>query len=76
MAYVKASGRFGFTGLYDRTIALTMREERWRPLIVERLLAGVPRGGTVVDLGAGTGTLAIALAQARPDARAGASPAT
>ncbi|CAA9520909.1 MAG: hypothetical protein AVDCRST_MAG30-3036 [uncultured Solirubrobacteraceae bacterium] len=65
--YVPAAGRFGFTGLYDRTIALTMREERWRPVLRDRVLAEVPEGGRVVDVGTGTGTLAIALAAARPD---------
>jgi ubiquinone/menaquinone biosynthesis C-methylase UbiE len=69
MTYVKANGRFGFNGFYDRSIAITMREQRWRPLLAERLLAQVPQNGTVVDLGAGTGTLAIALAGARPDVR-------
>lgn len=54
-------------GWYDRSIALTMREERWRPLLRDRVLAGVPAGGRVLDVGAGTGTLAIALAAARPD---------
>ncbi len=66
--YVTAAGRFGFTGLYDASIALTMREARWRPVVRERLLAAVPAGGRVLDVGAGTGTLAIALAAARPDA--------
>ena len=65
--YVPASGRFGPTSLYDRSIALTMREERWRPVLRDRVLAGVPEGGRVVDVGAGTGTLAVALAEARPD---------
>lgn len=65
--YVRASGRFGGTSLYDTTIALTMREPRWRPLLVERALAKVPQAGTVVDLGAGTGTISIALAGARSD---------
>jgi SAM-dependent methyltransferase len=65
--YVRASGRVGSTRLYDRSIALTMREERWRPLLVERVLASVPERGRVVDVGAGTGTLAIAIAGARPD---------
>ncbi len=65
--YVTAAGRFGLTGLYDASIALTMREARWRPVLRDRLLAAVPAGGRVLDVGAGTGTLAIALAAARPD---------
>ena len=65
--YVPAAGRFGFTGRYDASIALTMREARWRPVLRDRTLAAVPAGGRVLDVGAGTGTLAIALATARPD---------
>lgn len=65
--YVRAAGRVGSTRLYDRSIALTMREEHWRPLLRDRVLDGVPANGHVVDVGAGTGTLAIAMAQARPD---------
>jgi len=65
--YVTAAGRFGFTGLYDASIARTMREARWRPVLCDALLATVPAGGRVLDVGAGTGTLAIALAAARPD---------
>jgi ubiquinone/menaquinone biosynthesis C-methylase UbiE len=65
--YVRAAGRFGSTALYDASISLTMREERWRPVVRDRVLAGVPEGGRVVDVGAGTGTLAIALADTRPD---------
>lgn len=57
----------GSTRRYDRSIAVTMREERWRPVLRDRVLAGVPPGGHVVDVGAGTGTLAIAIALARPD---------
>jgi ubiquinone/menaquinone biosynthesis C-methylase UbiE len=66
--YVPAAGRAAFTGLYDATLALTMREDRWRPAIVARVAAQTPRDGRIVDVGAGTGTLAIALARARPDA--------
>jgi ubiquinone/menaquinone biosynthesis C-methylase UbiE len=65
--YVPAAGRVGSTQLYDRSIARTMREERWRPLLRGRVLSGVPENGHVVDVGAGTGTLAIALASERPD---------
>jgi ubiquinone/menaquinone biosynthesis C-methylase UbiE len=64
--YVTAAGRIGSTRLYDRTVRLTMREDRWRTPLVGRLLAGVPDGGRVLDVGAGTGTLALALAAARP----------
>lgn len=65
--YVPAAGRVGSTRMYDRSIAVTMREQHWRPLLRDRVLSGVPANGHVVDVGAGTGTLAIALAQARPD---------
>ena len=44
-----------------------MREDQWRPLLRTHVLSGVSDGGYVVDVGAGTGTLAISLAQARPD---------
>jgi ubiquinone/menaquinone biosynthesis C-methylase UbiE len=66
-SYVRAAGRVGSTRSYDRSIAITMREQRWRPLLAARVLADVSVGGHVVDVGAGTGTLAIALANARPD---------
>ncbi|HEU4978978.1 MAG TPA: class I SAM-dependent methyltransferase [Solirubrobacteraceae bacterium] len=67
--YVPAAGRAALTGVYDTVVALTMRERRWRPLLAQRLSAGTPPGGLVVDVGAGTGTLAVAIATARPDAR-------
>lgn len=65
--YVPAAGRVVPTSLYDTAVALTMREERWRPLLVRELLALVPPGGRVLDVGAGTGALSLALAAARPD---------
>jgi len=65
--YVPAAGRVGSTRLYDASIALTMREDRWRPLLRDRALSSVPAQGHIVDVGAGTGTLAISLAVARPD---------
>jgi SAM-dependent methyltransferase len=67
--YVPAAGRAAFTRAYDAILALTMRERRWRPALAEAVLAGLPAAVTVVDVGAGTGTLAIALAAARPYAR-------
>jgi SAM-dependent methyltransferase len=66
--YVPAAGRGAFTGAYDAVLTLTMREGDWRPLLRDRIVAHVPAGGRIVDVGAGTGTLAIAIAAARPDA--------
>jgi ubiquinone/menaquinone biosynthesis C-methylase UbiE len=66
--YVPAAGREIFTGLYDPVVGLTMRERQWRPALVAEVVAALPQGGTVADVGAGTGSFAIALAAARPDA--------
>ena len=65
--YVPANGRFLPTALYDRSIAITMREGAWRPRLVRDVLNGDPR--EVLDLGCGTGTLAIAMARAGGRAR-------
>src|SRR4051812_42577841 len=67
--YVPAAGRAGLTRLYDPVMALTMRERIWRPALLAAVVTGLPRGGCVVDVGCGTGTFAVALAAARPDAR-------
>lgn len=45
-----------------------MRERRFRAAMSERVSASLPAGGTVVDVGCGTGTFGIALAASRPDA--------
>ena len=60
--YVPANGRFLPTSLYDRSIAITMREGVWRPRLVRGVLEGEP--ADVLDLGCGSGTLAIAIAAA------------
>lgn len=65
--YVPANGRFLPTALYDRSIAITMREGAWRPRLVRDVLNGDPR--EVLDLGCGTGTLAVAMARAAGRAR-------
>ena len=65
--YVPAAGRAWLTGGYDAAVALTMRERRWRPALVAAVGADVPRGGAAVEVGCGTGALAIELARARPD---------
>ena len=65
--YVPANGRFLPTSIYDRSIAITMREGAWRPRLVREVLEGEP--ADVLDLGCGSGTLAIAIAAAPGDHR-------
>lgn len=67
--YVPAAGRGFLTRLYDPSIALTMRERRFRGLLADQVVHGLAEGSTVADVGCGTGTFAIALARARPDLR-------
>ena len=69
LTYVPAAGRQAFTRLYDPVVALTMREAAWRPALVERVAASLAPGGVVVDVGAGTGALALPIAARRADAR-------
>ncbi len=67
--YVPAAGRRVFTRLYDPVLARTMREKRFRGEMLRRLEADLPERGTVVDVGCGTGTFALALKERRPAAR-------
>jgi ubiquinone/menaquinone biosynthesis C-methylase UbiE len=60
--YVPAAGRPAFTRLYDPAVALTMREATFRGRLGAQVLAGLAPGAAVVDVGCGTGTLAMALA--------------
>ena len=60
--YVPAAGRPAFTPLYDTVVALTMREATFRGRLRTQVLDGLASEATVVDVGCGTGTLAIALA--------------
>jgi ribosomal protein L11 methylase PrmA len=62
--YVPAAGRPAFPRLSDPAVALTMREATFRGRLGAQVLAGLARGATVIDVGCGTGTHAIALAMA------------
>jgi len=67
-SYVPAAGWKGLTRLYDPIVAATMRERRFRRDLGARASTSLPQGGTLVDVGCGTGTFAIAFADQRPDA--------
>ncbi len=67
--YIPATRWRAFTRLYDPVLALTMRERRFRGLMLRRVEADLPENGAALDLGCGTGTFALALAERRPDAR-------
>jgi ubiquinone/menaquinone biosynthesis C-methylase UbiE len=66
--YVPAARWRVFTRIYDPILALTMREKRFRAEMLRRVGADLPEGGTLVDVGCGTGTFALALKERRPDA--------
>ncbi len=55
------------TRYYDPVVRLTTREATVKRVLVEHV--GVPDGGTVLDIGCGTGTLTIWLRQAYPASR-------
>ncbi|MCW2993689.1 MAG: methylase involved in ubiquinone/menaquinone biosynthesis [Conexibacter sp.] len=65
-AFTPALGRVAPVRFYDAVAALT-RERRWRGLVVAHV---APRPGeAIVDVGCGTGSLALLLARVQPAAR-------
>lgn len=68
--YIPAARWRVFSRVYDPFLAMTMREGTFRAAMRRRVDVALPQGGTVVDVGCGTGTFAIALATERADAEA------
>jgi len=66
-AFVPALGYAWLTRFYDPVVALTTREKTFKRLLIEQ--AGLAPGQAVLDLGCGTGTLAVAIKHAVPAAQ-------
>ena len=62
--FIPALGKAGNIDRYDAVLALMTREKRWRSEFVRLIAPG--DGETIVDIGCGTGTLAIALQAEAP----------
>ena len=65
--FVPAMGYDLLTPLYDTMVALTLNERAVKQQLIDQ--ARLAPGMTVVDLGCGTGTLAVMLKQSAPQAR-------
>lgn len=64
--FTPALGHSGLTGLYDRAISALTRETLWRNAVVDALRPA--DGETIVDIGAGTGSLALLIKKTAPGA--------
>lgn len=65
--FVPALGHDRLTPFYDRVLRLATREATWRGAFVDQI---APKAGDIIlDVGCGTGTLAIQLAGRAPGAR-------
>lgn len=64
--FVPALGHDLLTPLYDTVIALTLNERAIKQQLIDQ--AGITPGMTVVDLGCGTGTLALMVKRTQPAA--------
>ena len=65
--FVPALGISSLTGSYDRVVAVMSRERHWRTALLN--LMAPSDEDSIVDFGAGTGTLCIGLKRRAPDCR-------
>lgn len=65
--FVPALGHERLTPFYDRALRLATREATWRGAFVDQICPET--GDIILDVGCGTGTLAIQLARRAPGAR-------
>lgn len=65
--YTPALGTHERTADYDKVIAVMTRERRWRGSLLREL--SPQTGETIVDLGSGTGSMAILIKTKQPDVR-------
>ena len=65
--FVPALGISSLTGRYDRVVAVMSRERHWRSALLN--LMAPSDEDSIVDFGAGTGTLCIGLKRRAPDCR-------
>ena len=70
IAYV--TGEREFYGLDFRVTPAVLIPRPDTELLVELACARLPRGGSVLDMGTGSGAIAVAIAHARPDAQVSA----
>ena len=66
-SYVPALGFDWLTRFYDPLLALTLREKTLKGRLIDQ--AGIAAGHDVLDVGCGTGTLAILAKTRQPRAR-------
>jgi SAM-dependent methyltransferase len=66
LRYVPALRFHALTRFYDRVLASTLKEDKFRTLLIEQ--AGLAAGQRILDLGCGTATLTILLKRASPEA--------